>query len=350
MQPEKIKKRNRREELFNDRWLMIVGVLLAGIGFPILFGIKSSDSTFYSVLITSVLVTAISWWLSRRFGLILWQKFPWSKNPMKHIFIVLAYIFIFTAAIIGMVFVINLIVDGRTENYWQSHQRFHLIILLVFIFSVLIHEAVYLFFLWKKELTRSANLEKENIQSKFEALKNHVNPHFLFNSLGTLSSLINSDQEKATQYVNEFSKIYRYFLEVNSNNVVTLAEELAFIDSYVFLQKIRFGNGFVFANHIDGKFYASYVLPLTLQLLIENALKHNTTDESNPLHIELLTDSDKEVLVVKNNLQLRGVENSTGTGLKNLEQRYLSFVGKSVVYCKTDCEFIVEIPLITNGQ
>ena len=97
-------------------------------------------------------------------------------------------------------------------------------------------------------------LEKENIRSKFEALKNHVNPHFLFNSLGTLASLINSDKDKATQYVNEFSKIYRYFLEVNSNDFITIEEEMDFINSYIFLQQIGYGEGFIFENRIDKKY------------------------------------------------------------------------------------------------
>ncbi len=151
MQTTKSIKGQRREELFNDRWLMVFGILLAGIGFPILFGINSNNSSFYFVLITSVLVTAISWWLSRRFGLILWKRFPWSKSPILHILIVIAYILVFTTLIIGLVFLINLLVDGPTTDYWQQNKNFHLVILLVFVFSVLIHEAVNLFFLWKKE-------------------------------------------------------------------------------------------------------------------------------------------------------------------------------------------------------
>lgn len=341
-------KNSKTNELFNDRWLMFFGILLAGIGFPILFGIKSSDSSFYFVLIISVLITAISWYLSRRFGLILWKRYPWSKSPLLHIFIVLAYILIFTSAIIGMVFLINLIVDGPNSDYWQQNKNFHLVILLVFVFSVLIHEAVYLFFLWKKELTRVADLEKKNIQSKFEALKNQVNPHFLFNSLGTLSSLINTDQQKAVEYVNEFSKIYRYLLETDNNQIVTLGEELAFVESYVFLQKIRYADGFVFNMNIDPKLHSAYVLPLSLQILVENALKHNTTSSASPLAISLFTDTERMTLQVKNNLQPRSIGNSTKTGLKNLELRYTGFAGKSISVLKTDDEFIVEIPIIVS--
>jgi hypothetical protein len=343
------KNKIRAKELFNDRWIMVIGSLATGITFPIIFGIRPTDIEFYKVIFLSVAITFIAWVASRQFGTILWKRFPWDKNSLLHIAIVLTYIIVFTAGIILMVYVLNLIADGKTENYWNSHRGFNLAILCVFIFSVTVHEAIYLFFLWKKELTRSADLEKENVKSKFEALKNHVNPHFLFNSLGTLSALINTDQEKATQYVNEFSKIYRYFLEVNNNDVVTFQEETDFIDSYIFLQQIRYGDGFTFTNKIGKEYSKSFILPLTLQLLVENALKHNTTMAASPLHIEIFVDENKQNFVIQNNLQPRKVEDSPKTGLINLEQRYLNFMGKTIKYRKDDQFFIVEIPIISES-
>jgi len=350
MQTAKSIKGKRKEELFNDRWLIVVGILVTGTVFPIIFGMRPADPNFLRVILISIVVTSISWAVSRQFGFLLWKKFPWNKKPLVHIAIVLAYILLFTALIISLIYIVSLLVDGKTDDYWVKNQSFHFAILCVFIFSVTIHEAVYLFFLWKKELTRSANLEKENTQSKFEALKNHINPHFLFNSLGTLSSLINSDQQKATQYVNEFSKIYRYFLEVNSNDFVTLGEEIDFINSYIFLQKIRYGEGFTFTKQIDGSYLKSYILPLSLQLLVENTLKHNSISIQSPLHIEVFIDEEEQALIVKNNLQPRRAEDSTKTGLINLEQRYLNFVGKRISYKHDENFFVVEIPLITNEK
>jgi two-component system, LytTR family, sensor kinase len=336
------------KQLYNDRWIMIIGVLITGTVFPLIFGMKPSDLNFYPWIIISILMTFFFWGVSRQFGILLWKKFSWDKNPLAHIGIVLAYILVFTTAIILIVYFINIISNGKTERYWELHRRFHLAILFVFIFSVTVHEAIYLFFLWKKELTRSADLEKENMRSKFEALKNHLNPHFLFNSLGTLSSLINTDQEKATRYVNEFSKIYRYFLEVNSNDLVTLEEEVNFINSYIFLQQIRYGEGFLFTNRIDPSYSKCFILPLTLQLLIENALKHNSISTGSPLHIEVYVDEKKHKFVVQNNIQPRKVENSTMIGLSNLDQRYKNFTGESIFYKKDDSSFLVEIPIISN--
>ncbi len=348
MTPSIFNKKKRSAELFNDRWIMLIGVLITGITLPLVFGMREDNPEFVKWILISVLITFLCWGITRWVGTYLWKKVPWNKNPLLHIASVIAYIIVFTAIIIGMVYFLNLMVDGKQDNYWETHWNFHLAIFIVFVFSVTVHEAIYLFFLWKKELTRSADLEKENIRSKFEALKNHVNPHFLFNSLGTLSSLINTDQKKATRYVNEFSKIYRYFLEVNNNDLITIGEEIDFINSYIFLQQIRYGEGFSFKNNIDKKYYPSFILPLTLQLLIENALKHNAMTPSSPLNIEVFVDEKKQALIVKNNLQTRNVEDSTKTGLVNLQQRYLNFVGKNISFQQSDYTFIVEIPVLTN--
>jgi hypothetical protein len=338
------------DKLFSDKWLRIIGILLIGIAFPLIFGLRPGHPKFIDWTLISVGTTFLSWVVTRQFGIIIWNRFPWEKNPLIHILIVLVFILFFTIAIIGLVFVINLFIYGKASNYWETQKNLHIAIFIVFVFAVIIHEAVFLFFLWKKALTRAADLEKENIRSKFEALKNHVNPHFLFNSLGTLASLINTDQKKATQYVNEFSKIYRYFLEVNSNDLVTIEEEMDFINSYIFLQQIRHGEGFSFDCRIDKKYYKSYILPLTLQLLIENALKHNTTIPQTPLYIEVYIDEKNDQLVVKNNYQPRKTEDSIKSGLINLEQRYLNFVGKTIQYQLNELSFIVEIPIISNEK
>ncbi len=348
MTPKLFNRKKHSLELFNDRWIMLIGVIITGITFPLIFGMRDDNPEFFKWILISVVITFLSWGITRWVGTYLWKKIPWNKNPLLHIASVLAYIVFFTAVIICMIYLLNLLVEGKQVNYWKSHWGFHLAILIVFVFSVTVHEAIYLFFLWKKELTRSADLEKENIRSKFEALKNHVNPHFLFNSLGTLTSLINTDQNKATQYVNEFSKIYRYFLEVNNNDLITIGEEIDFSDSYIFLQQIRYGEGFTFKNNIDKKYYPSFILPLTLQLLIENALKHNAMSTGSPMQIDVFVDEKRQVLVVKNNLQPRKVEDTTKTGLVNLEQRYLNFVGKNISFRQNDSSFIVEVPILTN--
>ncbi|MBN1927471.1 MAG: histidine kinase [Prolixibacteraceae bacterium] len=340
----------KQEKIFNDKWIGIIGIPFVGFAFPFLFGMRPGNPMFWGWILISTGITFFSWIGTRQFGILLWNKFPWEKKPFLHIITVIAYIVFFTAAFIIVVYFINRIIKGETENYWQNNKTLNLAILLVFVFIVIIHELAYLFFSWKKEITRSANLEKEHMQAKFEALKNQVNPHFLFNSLGTLSSLINSDQNKAVQYVNEFSKIYRYILDVNNTDFVNLSEETDFINSYIFLQHIRYGEGFRFENHINKSLHSSYILPLTLQLLIENALKHNTLSVKSPLIIEAFSNEQEELIIVRNNRQLRNVENSPGLGLKNLEQRYRNFTGKSIKHYFSEEHFVVEIPIIKGEE
>jgi LytS/YehU family sensor histidine kinase len=246
---------------------------------------------------------------------------------------------------VGMIYVLSLIIFGPRPGYWHILRPMRIGTFLAIGTITLIHEAIHLFYKWKKELTRAADLEKENIRSKFDALKNHVNPHFLFNSLGTLTSLIRTDPPKAELYVGEFSSIYRYFLEVSNNDLVTVEQELKFIDSYLFLQQIRFGDGFTCKKQVSEKALKSLMLPLTLELLVENALKHNTTLSASPLHIEIV-DATDDTLVVRNNYQPRPAEDSLRSGLDNLEQRYASFFGKSIRYAQEDGYFTVEIPMI----
>ncbi|RPH33302.1 MAG: hypothetical protein EHM93_05705 [Bacteroidales bacterium] len=188
-------------------------------------------------------------------------------------------------------------------------------------------------------------LENENIQSQFEALKGQINPHFLFNSLNTLASLINIDKVRATKYVEEFSMLYRRLLDSNSEMLVPLKEELHFLSSYIYLQKIRFGDNLQFIFEIEDNDFDKLVPPLSLQLLIENALKHNEVSEDFPLEISIKSSGDN--LVISNPLQPKMITvTRKGIGLENLSKRYLQVSDRDLVFEKTEKEFIIKIPLI----
>jgi len=349
MRQNKTKYPMHSEKLFNDRWIALIGIPLIGISFPLLFGLRPGHSFFWVWIVLSTIITSISWIGTRWFGILLWNQFPWEKKPLLHIVIVGALIF-FSFVFILVVFLLNQVIEGASEHYWQTHQTLNLAILLVFLFIVIVHELAYLFFSWKKELIRSSQLEKAHMQAKFDALKSQVNPHFLFNSLGTLSAIIETDPQKAIHYVNEFSNIYRYILNVNNTDFVPLSEELEFIDSYLYLQHIRYGEQFQWINRLNKKLYSTYILPLTLQLLIENALKHNILSEKTPLLIEATADERNEYIQVRNNLQLRELGNSPRMGLKNLEERYRDFTGQTIRYGLEEAFFIVEIPIISGTK
>jgi len=193
---------------------------------------------------------------------------------------------------------------------------------------------------------KNAKQERENIRSRFEALKNQVNPHFLFNSLNALSTLVHEDADLAESFILKLTRIYRYVLDLNDRTLIPLEDELGFIDNYLFLQQIRFGNNLRLYRQVDREALRKKVPPLSLQLLVENAIKHNVISAENALTIELRVE-EGDVLLVKNNLQkrLRKVE-STGLGLKNLRSRYQLISDRMPEFVEEKDAYLARIPLL----
>lgn len=194
----------------------------------------------------------------------------------------------------------------------------------------------------KNELLR---LQKENLQSQFETLRSQVNPHFLFNSLNVLTSLIKIEPELAEQFTIRLSMVYRYVLENKEKDLVNLETELDFLKAYTFLLDIRFSGKMKVVVNIPPEKLQLKVVPLALQLLIENAIKHNTFSKKMPLRVDVFSQDD--FLVVENNLQMRESHvQSTGVGLNNIASRYAYFTDRKAVSGIQDGKFIVKIPLL----
>ncbi|KAA0991932.1 sensor histidine kinase [Dyadobacter aurulentus] len=198
----------------------------------------------------------------------------------------------------------------------------------------------------KKVQINAEKLEKENLNARFLALKNQISPHFLFNNLSVLSSLVESRPEKSSEFIQQLSMAYRYILEQAELHQISLEEEIKFLETYTYLLRTRFKDKIVMDIRLSPEDLKRYsVIPLTLQLLIENAVKHNTMSVSNPLTIVISIESG--ILIVKNHLQLRKLsEPTTGLGLKNIVNRYKLLLGKEVVIEKNADHFVVKIPLI----
>lgn len=188
-------------------------------------------------------------------------------------------------------------------------------------------------------------LERENALVQFESLKQQLNPHFLFNSLTSLSGLIHADPRQASRFLERLGKLYRYVLNSQENETVTLGEEIQFADTYLHLQKTRFGEGLIVQNDVGKEYYTKRIAPVTLQKLIENAIKHNIIDIDTPLRIRLSIEAD--YLVVENNLQRKNsVETSNKKGLDSLCRLY-SFISDRDVHIVDDSNsFTVKIPLL----
>lgn len=198
---------------------------------------------------------------------------------------------------------------------------------------------------WKFSLVQTERLEKEKTQVQFDNLKNQLNPHFLFNALTSLNSLIFENQALASQFLQHLSKVYRYVLQNKDKNFVTVQTELDFIQNYVFLLNTRFESALTITFRVDVHSKEKAIVPVTLQILIENALKHNVVDKDRPLSIRIETND--EYLVVSNNLQLRKlVETSNKQGLDNLKSLYRFLTDKPVKIESNEVGFSVSVPLV----
>jgi tetratricopeptide (TPR) repeat protein len=188
-------------------------------------------------------------------------------------------------------------------------------------------------------------LQKENVLAQYETLKNQVNPHFLFNSLNAISSLILTNPQKAVEFTNQFSKVYSYILDLKENLLIKVEEELKLVNSYCFLQKIRFGESLHVHMDVSDEHMKGSIPPFSLQLLVENAIKHNIISVAHPLRISVK--SEQNYLTVTNNLQKR-TENitSTGIGLKNLTERYHIVSTEAPKFWSNGSEYIANIPVI----
>ncbi|HEY4788790.1 MAG TPA: sensor histidine kinase [Bacteroidales bacterium] len=198
---------------------------------------------------------------------------------------------------------------------------------------------------WIKSIEKNEELKRENLLAKYEALKNQVNPHFLFNNLNTLSGIVEQKPELATDFIKKLSDIYRYVLEQNDKELVSIKDEIKFVDDYVFLTKMRFGKGLIFNSHITDA-QSLQVVPLGIQMLVENAIKHNIISDDMPLRIEM--ELEDGFVVVRNNLQKKKTINhgKEPLGLENIKKRYAYLSDTPVEVTESDRKFIVKLPVI----
>lgn len=198
---------------------------------------------------------------------------------------------------------------------------------------------------WKESIVQAERLEKEKAVVQFDNLKNQLNPHFLFNALTSLNGLISENQGLASQFLQHMSKVYRYVLQNKDKNFVTVQTELEFIQNYVFLLKTRYEKALTIAIDVRADAMERTIVPVTLQILIENAIKHNVVDQNSPLSIDIA--SIGNYLIVSNNLQNKKiVEASNKQGLDNLKSLYRFMTDNPVMIEQTDTRFSVKVPLV----
>lgn len=332
------------KKVFIQTYALIFGMMV--VGFIIRIS-KFEEFTFRQHIIIQIvgLVILISMWESLRFiNHYLNKKLPYQNNLAKRII---------TQLVIGAF--LGVMVRGVLYYFGEPNLPFKLdkmflattwfIYIIITIVINLAFFADYFVRQWRDSLIQNERLEKEKALVQFDNLKNQLNPHFLFNALTSLNSLISENQQLASQFLQQLAKVYRYVLQNKEKNFVDLNTELDFIQHYTSLLETRFGKALQITLTIDESARERAIVPVTLQILIENALKHNIVDQDKPLRIEILTIGD--YLIVSNNLQLRRlVETSNKMGLENLKSLYRFLTPQPVIIEQTDNRFFVKVPLI----
>jgi len=331
---------------FYSKWyifvLWVIGIaLVIGLIFSI-FGGK--EVSFVNLLLPSFFNTAFLWGGSMTIVAFSWNIFPWEHFPTKHILVeVLLILILLLVFIAGMGFLFAYNEDICFMDALKMNSTDILFTILITFLIVTIHEAVFFYRQWKLNFSKSISLEKDNLKARYNALKAQVNPHFLFNSLNSLMSLLDNNP-KAENYVQDLSEYLRYVLLSNSKEEVTLEEELENLEKFFHLQKLRFDANLTVEINIQPTSLPLHIPPLALQMLVDNCIKHNVISTKNPLFIKIFDDG-KSITVV-NNLQLKQTEESTGQGLKNIEGRYRFISNEPIKIVSEEKQFSVTIPLI----
>lgn len=271
----------------------------------------------------------------------------WDANPARRFIIqVTTNIGYVLVVMVGLRMLINLMLLNVTYIRFSDEVVIIFTTIVVSFIAVLTDLGMFLLKKWRVSLSELERFKKENIEFQFEMLKNQVNPHFLFNSLNTLSSLIYTDKDVAAKFVRQLAKVYRYVLENRDKEVITLQDEVTFLESYIYLVDLRFGKGLTIEVDIPEAVHAKYIAPMTLQMLLENAIKHNIVSPKNPLTIRIEL-TEQNALLVTNNLQPKSFkEYSSHLGLKNIHSRYGFITDRKVEVKQTDAYFQVSIPLL----
>ena len=281
------------------------------------------------------------------------HKLNWDKFIiLKKYRILIGFIGSVFVSILGIFFIrffIKVLMEGNSfKHFLENENKAHyLISLLITIMVSIVFHLIYFYKAYQENKIKEQKIIAGNVSAQFESLKNQIDPHFLFNSLNVLSSLIEENPENAQKFTTSLSKVYRYVLEQKDKELVSVAEELAFATTYMNLLKMRFENSITFEIPEDFDDPDAKVVPLSLQLLLENTIKHNSVSEQKPLQI-IITFEDN-YLVVSNNLQKKEVlQSRKGVGLQNIVNRYAILTTRPVLVDETPHHFNVKIPILTK--
>lgn len=298
------------------------------------------------------------------YGLVSWAGASWLAGRVEHSFhkrntsvklVMLAIVLVLYGILVSFIFgfcygVTDILLFHRYEAWMSFLEISYDMNFGTFLFYVMLlafNGIIFYYKAWKEYQLQAERLMRENIQAKYDALRNQIDPHFFFNSLSVLTNLVYKSADLSADYITQLAKIYRYILDRKLENLVPIQAELDFLDSYIFLMHIRHQNSIQLINELDEKTKLSGMIPpASLQMLVENAIKHNRFSVAEPLVITMKNDNG--CLQVSNELRKKAVpETSGGIGLENIRKRYELVSGQDIAVSQEDGKFTVSIPIIT---
>lgn len=339
---------------FNDFWFMTIGIVVLGFIIPpLFFDVSLFRQGFTFEWIEASMFATCYWIVSRLIMIQLRKRYPDFEQVKKRL--ISSFIWctlgvtitgiIISPVIIGMAQYFNL---GTYKP--NALQGFGAAFTATF-FLLAVYESIWYYSQLKKSIQEQEQEKVAHIQSQLDGLRNQVNPHFLFNSLNTLNHIVEfEDKAIAKNFINQLSKVYRYILDSREESTITLEEELEFVEAYIAIQKERFLENLNVNITVPKHLLTKKIIPLSLQLLIENAIKHNVISSKKPLKIDIGIDPSTNCIFVKNNIQKKNrVLHSTKVGLQNIKERYRLLASEIPVHISEDhTAFIVSLPLLNQ--
>ena len=344
------------------RWWRYLSVVLMGMAVAVLLSLAlGAQYKYYSIYhnpelwIQSLFQSIVALSGIRFINQHLDKKYPWNHNLHKRFWrqssLNLSYVLVAMLLCQVLFALIRWTLWGKAFISLADEVMMTLVFVGLSFVVVLVDWGLFLLGSWRSSEAMSERYRKERIEFQFEMLRNQVNPHFLFNNLNTITSLVHEQPDLAAEFVRQLSKVYRYLLEYQNKELISLAEEHQFLNAYIYLIRMRFANNVVIDLDLPPYNANDLVVPVCLQMLVENALKHNIASKNKPLKISIYVDAHSQSLIVANNLQPKqSTEFSSRLGLVNISSRYQFLTTKPVTIVQEDGKFVVKLPLISPNE
>lgn len=335
-----ISKQTILRELRDIGLLTVVGLLMT-----FAFGYTKSKGQFLIIGSFSALMWIFLWKGNALLSDVIASRINWLVSPVKGLFVQFISSIIYT---IGSILILMEVYNFLFNiDFGRTNAMIYSVTTVTIIISLFMHGRSFLLE-WKQTALDAEKLKRESVTARYESLKNQVNPHFLFNSFNALTNLVYENQDLAAKFIKQLSEVYRYVLDTRDRELVTKEEELKFLESYLFLQKIRFGENLQVSIQLDD--VKTWFPPLVLQMLIENAIKHNIIAAEQPLTLQIYAEDN--YVVVENKLQKKKIQTgeSAGVGLSNIRLRYEFLTDRKVVVEELPDKFIVRLPVIDQVE